>query len=45
MLFKKIQKNKTKFLCNTHKKLTHQTNKIIDLVRLSKSNSDFNLNC
>ena len=45
MLFKKIQKNKTKVICNTHKKLIYQTNKIIDLVRLGKSNSDFNLNC
>ena len=37
--------NKTKTMSNTHNKLIYKINKRIDLLKLGKSNSDFNLNC
>ena len=45
MLFKKIQNNKTKIIRHTQNKLINKTNKIIDLLKLSKSNNYFNLKC
>ena len=35
MLFKKIQTSKTIIIYNTHTKLIHETNKIIDLIKIS----------